>query len=73
MILKKVYISRGGVKANLEKVYILIFFMTASLSAFKDNISCIFNLFLLALSIIINNIDPYLISVWTKIWRVKHV
>mgnify|MGYP007010388105 CR=1 FL=1 len=26
MILKKVYISRGGVKANLEKVYILIFF-----------------------------------------------
>ena len=29
MILKKVYISRGGVKANLEKVYILIFFMTA--------------------------------------------
>ena len=35
MILKKVYISRGGggVKANLEKVYILIFFfMTASLT-----------------------------------------
>ena len=26
MILKKVYILRGGVKANLEKVYILIFF-----------------------------------------------
>ena len=33
MILKKVYISRGrGVKANLETVYILIFFfMMASL------------------------------------------
>ena len=33
MISKKVYISRGGVvKANLEKVYILNFFlMTASL------------------------------------------
>ena len=30
--MKKVYISRGGVKANVEKVYILIFFfMTASL------------------------------------------
>ena len=26
MISKKVYISRGGVKANLEKVYILNFF-----------------------------------------------
>ena len=26
MSLKKVYILRGGVKANLEKVYILIFF-----------------------------------------------
>ena len=33
MILKKVYISRGegGVKANLEKVYISDFFMMASL------------------------------------------
>ena len=32
MILKKVYIVWGGVKANLEKVYILIFvFMMASL------------------------------------------
>ena len=31
MISKKVYISRGGVKANLEKVYIWIFFMMASL------------------------------------------
>ena len=41
MILKKFYISRGGgVKANLEKVYILIFFfLMASLRHFSVGVT----------------------------------
>ena len=62
MILKKVYISRGGVKANLEKVYILIFFffMTASLRELTNKNTTVFSIGPLISSNIVGAISIFL-------------